>query len=763
MWSAGNVWRGGVAARSSSSTSSSSVLSQVLSGRKSCSPSLAFVVLNRRGASAAACYGTQSSGEGRPFDKILIANRGEIACRVINTAKRLGIKTVAIYSEADAAAKHVLLADEAACVGPAPTSKSYLNIPAIMEVVKKTKAQAVHPGYGFLSENFHFAEALEGEGVAFVGPTSQAIHAMGDKIESKKLAKAAKVNVIPGFLGEVHDNQEVLKIANEIGYPIMIKASAGGGGKGMRIAWNDKEALEGFKRSKAEAQSSFGDDRMLIEKYIDNPRHIEIQVLGDSHGNYLYFPERECSIQRRNQKVIEEAPSPLLNPETRIAMGKQAVALARAVNYRSAGTVEFLADNNQNFYFLEMNTRLQVEHPITEYITGVDLVEQMLNVAAGRKLALSQEDIKIHGWALESRVYAEDPYRNFLPSIGRLTRYKEPAHKLRSSPFRLDDDEPVPARLADSPCSVRVDAGVMEGSEISTFYDPLICKLCTWGPTRDEAVQTMERALDEYVIRGVRHNIAFLRDVMDQPRFRKGALTTKFIPEEYPHGFTGHELNENEVNDLVVSAAAMQFVRREREATISGQLSEYATPPTTDTFVVTINGKDYQAKVTKQEDDTYPSPRRKLQVEIVNSGNKASVPIRFEWPVDSIAFDARVGDRDLLLQFIKALPLGLRLQYCGTEMDVLVRSLKQAELSKHMPPPKTVDHKNSLLSPMPGQVVSVSVQPGDAVSAGQELAVVEAMKMQNVLRAESDGVIETVLVKEGSNVAVDEVLLTFKK
>ncbi|XP_075774866.1 propionyl-CoA carboxylase alpha chain, mitochondrial isoform X2 [Pelodiscus sinensis] len=485
----------------------------------------------------------------KTFEKLLIANRGEIACRVIKTCKKMGIKTVAVHSDVDSSAVHVKMADEAVCVGPAPTSKSYLNMDAIMEAIKETRAQAVHPGYGFLSENKEFARRLASEGVTFIGPDTHAIQAMGDKIESKLLAKNAKVNTIPGFDGVVKDADEAVRIAREIGYPVMIKASAGGGGKGMRIAWDDEETREGFRFSSQEAASSFGDDRLLIEKFIDNPRHIEIQVLADNHGNALWLNERECSIQRRNQKVVEEAPSTFLDPETRRAMGEQAVALAKAVKYSSAGTVEFLVDAKKNFYFLEMNTRLQVEHPITECITGLDLVQEMIRVAKGYPLRHKQADIPINGWAVECRVYAEDPYKSFgLPSIGRLSQYQEP--------------------LCVS--NVRVDSGIQEGSDISIYYDPMISKLITYGSDRTEALQRMEEALDNYVIRGVTHNIALLREVIIHPRFVQGDISTKFLPDVYPDGFKGHKLTDLEKRELLATATCLYVTEQLRSQQFLG-------------------------------------------------------------------------------------------------------------------------------------------------------------------------------------------------
>jgi len=688
------------------------------------------------------------------FDKVLVANRGEIACRVMRTCKRLGIKTVAVYSEPDAQATHVRMADEAVCVGPAPSAQSYLRVDRIMEAVKSTKAQAVHPGYGFLSENEAFAAELEKAGVVFAGPPSSAIRAMGDKIESKKLAKAARVSTIPGFLGEVNSDEEVLKIAHEIGYPVMIKASAGGGGKGMRIAWNDEEALSGFRLSKAEAKSAFGDDRMLIEKYIDNPRHIEIQILADKHGNILYLNERECSIQRRNQKVVEEAPSPLLDAATRRAMGEQAVALSRAVGYTSAGTVEFLSDQHKNFYFLEMNTRLQVEHPITEMITGVDIVEEMLRVAAGHKLRITQDRVPIKGWAMESRVYAEDPYRNFLPSIGRLRTYKEPSS---------------------NDGSIRVDAGVYEGGEISMYYDPLISKLVTWGPTRQECIQKMAYALDTYVIDGVNHNVPFLRSVMENKRFQSGNLSTKFIPEEYPEGFKGHPINEANTEELIAAAAAIHLSRARRDITISQQLNPRYFPSSDVDVVVTVAGKDYPVTIVQEPTTLPPASSKHPAIELVEDTDECEVVIKaqggqerrlrinYQWTLDSPIFSAIINGRDVTLQLAQALPVGYKLVHLGTKFDVLVRTPRQMELAPFMPVPSVQDFSSTIRSPMPGQVISTRVKKGDKVVLGQEIAVVEAMKMQNVLRAERDGEIEEVLVAPGANVGVDEVLVTFKK
>jgi len=567
------------------------------------------------------------------------------------------------------------------------------------------------------------------------------------------LAKAAGVSVIPGFLGEVDTDEEVLKIAHEIGYPVMIKASAGGGGKGMRIAWNDQEALTGFRMSKSEAKSSFGDDRMLIEKYIDNPRHIEIQVMADGQGKALYFLERECSIQRRNQKVIEEAPSPLLSEATRHAMGRQAVALARAVNYRSAGTVEFLADQKQNFYFLEMNTRLQVEHPVTEYITGYDLVELMIRVAAGEKLDIQQENIVPKGWAMECRVYAEDPLRNFLPSIGRLSRYQEPS-------------------ATDG--SVRVDGGVVEGSNISMYYDPLISKLVTYGPDRQGAILRMARALDRYVIRGVNHNIPFLRSVMDHPRFIAGELSTKFIADEFPEGFKGHQLKANQEEELVAVAAIIQHTRKERARTIEGQLpgAEERLESLGEEdghYVVTVDGKDTEVYVSDDneeeegEEEGPPQDFDKIAYTVVFPETQKSVVLKHDWLNGDVLFNAQFGKRKVVVQVVAPTPLGLKLQHYGTQYDVLVRSPAQKDLSAYISLKKAEDTSSALRSPMPGLVLSVAVKPGDAVVAGQELAVVEAMKMQNILRAEKNGVVSAVLATPGASVAVDDVLVEFAK
>ena len=606
--------------------------------------------------------GAGSSAD-KPFDKILIANRGEIACRVMRTAKRLGIQTVAVHSDADANALHVRMADEAVRVGPPPTSQSYLNVDAIVNAVKMTGAQAVHPGYGFLSENFHFVEALDKAGVTFIGPNAAAMAALGDKIESKIIAKTSGVHTIPGFDGVVRDADHAIEIANQIGYPVMLKASAGGGGKGMRIAWNDAEVHENFKLASQESKSSFGDDRLLVEKFVDNPRHIEIQVLGDKHGNVLYLPERECSIQRRNQKVIEEAPSVHLDEATRKAMGEQAAALARHVHYDSAGTVEFLVDPNRNFYFLEMNTRLQVEHPITEYITGIDLVEQMFRVAANQPLQIKQQDIKIHGWAVESRVYAEDPKR-YLPSIGTLQKYHEPMDMI-----------PAP--------HVRCDSGIVEGSEISMYYDPMICKLCTWGNDRPEALKYMQRALDSYVIQGVTHNIPLLRAVISHPRFQSGKISTKFLAEEYPGGFPGYQLDDAAKKELLAVAAGIYAKRAIRDRTWVNSNGEQMVNP--------LPAEDLDLWITaKSTDGEAMEPVRVLVAPessfdlldfetaytvTIQEKNPVQSQLYMNWPLEStiieavVKHDATNDDKDAtVIQYVHPHPLGFQLQYHGTKV-----------------------------------------------------------------------------------------------
>ncbi|KAG0222866.1 hypothetical protein BGW41_005842 [Actinomortierella wolfii] len=683
---------------------------------------------------------------GKTFDKILIANRGEIACRVIRTCKKMGIKTVAIHSDADVNSLHVQLADEAVNVGPAPTSQSYLNIPNILKAIKDTGAQAVHPGYGFLSENATFVKALDEAGVTFIGPSEYAMAAMGDKIQSKIIAKESKVNIIPGFNGVVRDVDHALEIARDIGYPVMLKASAGGGGKGMRIAWNDDEVRDGYKIAKQESLASFGDDRILIEKFIDNPRHIEIQIISDKHGNTLYLPERECSIQRRNQKVIEEAPSTHIDPATRKAMGEQAVMLAKHVKYSSAGTVEFLVDSQRNFYFLEMNTRLQVEHPITEYITGMDLVEQMIRVAAGQKLIPKQEDIQIKGWAIESRVYAEDPEK-YLPSIGRLSKYIEP----KSTKGKNE---------------VRCDSGIVEGSEISIYYDPMICKLCTHGDTREEAIENMKRALDSYVIKGVTHNIPLLREVVSHDRFASGKYSTKFLAEEYPTGFKGHSPGATSLAQLA-SMAALIHAKRElrnwawgagREALLFEELHNKA-PRAWDLF---IGVQGVEEKVPVKVEHIGKAANGEDEFEISTPG---MAPFRTSaaWPLESPLITNKFNNgEEVTLQYLDTLPLGFRVQHLGTKFDITVNTPAQHALSKYMPIKEKASTTNLILSPMPGSVVSVDVKPGDMVAEGTAVATIEAMKMANVLRSVRAGKVKSVLVKPGDSVAGEEVLIEFE-
>ncbi|KAM4700649.1 propionyl-CoA carboxylase alpha chain [Discoglossus pictus] len=674
-------------------------------------------------------YSTANDHSEKTFDKILIANRGEIACRVIKTCQKMGIKTVAVHSDVDSAAVHVKMADEAVCVGPAPTSKSYLNMDAIMEAIRRTGAQAVHPGYGFLSENKEFARRLAAEDVTFIGPDTHAIQAMGDKIESKLLAKNAKVNTIPGFDGVVKDADEAVRIAREIGYPVMIKASAGGGGKGMRISWDDEETRDGFRFSAQEAASSFGDDRLLIEKFIDNPRHIEIQVLADKHGNALWLNERECSIQRRNQKVVEEAPSTFLDSETRRAMGEQAVSLAKAVTYSSAGTVEFLVDSKKNFYFLEMNTRLQVEHPITECITGLDLVQEMIRVAKGYPLRHKQADIPINGWAVECRVYAEDPYKSFgLPSIGRLSQYQEP-HRLPG---------------------VRVDSGIQEGSDISIYYDPMISKLVTYGSNRAEALKRMEDALDHYVIRGVTHNIPLLREVITHPLFIKGDITTKFLPEVYPDGFKGHSLSPVETNELVATAASLyvaselrsyRFLNNTRVPMAKNNVKSWD-------LSILLNGKSHLITVSRQTDHF------SVEVDGIN------LNVSSDWNLSSSLLSVSIGDAQRTIQCLARDAAGnISLQFLGTVYKLQVLTRQAAELSKYMPEKVEEDTSSILRSPMPGTVVAVSVKAGDMVSEGQEICVIEAMKMQNSMTAAKTAKVKSVHCKPGETVGEGDLLV----
>ncbi|CUT15283.1 Biotin carboxylase EC 63414 Biotin carboxyl carrier protein [Bradyrhizobium sp.] len=669
------------------------------------------------------------------FKRILIANRGEIACRVIKTARRMGVQTVAVYSEADRDALHVEMADEAVLIGPPAAAESYLVIEKIVEACRKTGAEAVHPGYGFLSEREAFPRALEAAGIVFIGPNPGAIAAMGDKIESKRAAAKAKVSTVPGYLGVIEDATHAVRIADEIGYPVMIKASAGGGGKGMRIAHSTSEVAEGFNLAKAEAKASFGDDRVFIEKFIVDPRHIEIQLLGDKHGNVIYLGERECSIQRRNQKVIEEAPSPLLDEATRRKMGEQAVALAKAVNYDSAGTVEFVAGQDKSFYFLEMNTRLQVEHPVTELVTGVDLVEQMLRVAAGEKLAIAQKDVTLTGWAVESRLYAEDPFRNFLPSIGRLVKYRPPAEASQDG------------------ITVRNDTGVQEGGEISIHYDPMIAKLVTHAPSRAAAIEAQATALDSFYVDGIRHNIPFLSALMHHPRWREGRLSTGFIAEEFPRGFAVRVPEGEVARRLAAVGAAIDHVLGERKRQISGQMG----------------GRIVQ----RERRRAVWLERQEILLEIAREGE--AVAVRF---VDA---DGKAGNAHLLqspwkpgdpvwqgtidghLVAVQVRPIanGIRLAHQGVEVPVYVWTEAEAASARLMPVTTAADTGKKLLCPMPGLVVSIAVTEGQEVKAGETLAVVEAMKMQNVLRAEQDGTVKKIHASAGSTLAVDALILEF--
>lgn len=664
------------------------------------------------------------------FNKILIANRGEIACRVIKTAKQMGIKTVAVFSDADRNALHVQMADEAVNIGPPPANQSYIDIEKVISAVKKSNAQAVHPGYGFLSENAKFAKSLSDIGVTFIGPPENAIESMGDKITSKKIAQEAGVNTVPGYMGVIKDEDEALSISEKIGYPVMIKASAGGGGKGMRIAWNDSEVKEGFQSSKNEAASSFGDDRIFIEKFVTQPRHIEIQVLADTKGNCIYLGERECSIQRRNQKVVEEAPSSFLDEKTRKKMGEQACNLAKAVGYSSAGTVEFIVDKDKNFYFLEMNTRLQVEHPVTELITGIDLVEQMILVATGKPLSITQKDIKLTGWAIESRLYAEDPYRNFLPSIGRLTRYRPPAE------------------IKNKHSIVRNDTGVYEGGEISMYYDPMIAKLCTWAPDRAKAIEQMRIALDRFEVEGIGHNLPFLSAVMDHKKFISGKITTAFIAEEYSEGFNGVDLNDDEITDLAACAAAMNRVAEIRRTKISGRMDNHERR-VGDDWVVQIAGKVFLVNVLA---DTAGAN--------VIFEDETSIRISGDWLPGKKLANMTAGDKNLVIKINKTTG-GFRMRTRGADLKVLVRTPRQAELSKHMQEKLPPDTSKMLLCPMPGLLVKIDVELGQEVQAGQPLCTVEAMKMENILRAERKGVVAKINSSVGDSLAVDDIILEF--
>ncbi len=667
------------------------------------------------------------------FSKILIANRGEIACRVIRSARAMGIRSVAVYSDADREARHVIEADEAVHIGAAAASESYLLADKIIQACQQSGAEAVHPGYGFLSENARFAQLLDEHGLVFIGPNAHAIEMMGDKITSKLLAAQAGVNTIPGYDGVVPDASRAVEVATQIGYPVMIKASAGGGGKGMRIARDDDECRDGFARATSEALSSFGDGRILMEKYIEQPRHIEIQIIADSHGNVVALNERECSIQRRHQKVIEEAPSPFLDSDTRSAMSQQAVALARAVNYRSAGTVEFVVDGNRNFYFLEMNTRLQVEHPVTELITGLDLVELMIRVADGEQLPVTQQEIGINGWAMESRIYAESPYRGFLPSTGRLRKYRPP-------------DEASP---------IRVDTGVIEGSEISMFYDPMIAKLITWGETREQAIQSMQSALGQYYIRGVDTNLPFVQAIMDHPRFQSGDISTDFITDEYPDGFSPRTLPVTLLGNLVSVMACVHFRLISRAVTITDQVPGYGRK-TGDEWVVIIGQQ--------------PHPVRIRQGHGSGSGSGGSWRVEYDgheyvvednWLPLEVVYNGKVnGERvDLLLE---RNGFGFDVTYQGCQNQVFMATARTAALNQRMPVKQAADQSRYLLSPMPGLLVSLSVEVGQAVKAEQELAVIEAMKMENSLRAERDCVIREILVEAGSILEVDQPVMEFE-
>ena len=663
------------------------------------------------------------------FDKILIANRGEIACRVIKTARRMGIKTVAVYSDADRDALHVEMADEAVHLGPAAAAQSYLVIEKIVEACKATGAQAVHPGYGFLSEREAFPRALAEAGIVFIGPNPHAIAAMGDKIESKKAAAAARVSTVPGFLGVIEGPDHAVSIADEIGYPVMIKASAGGGGKGMRVAHSADEVAEGFARAQSEAASSFGDDRVFIEKFITDPRHIEIQVLGDKHGNVIYLGERECSIQRRNQKVIEEAPSPLLDEETRRRMGEQAVALAKAVGYDSAGTVEFVAGQDKSFYFLEMNTRLQVEHPVTEMVTGIDLVEEMIRVAAGERLRLAQADVRLDGWSVESRIYAEDPTRNFLPSTGRLVTYRPPAE---------GEAEGV---------TVRNDTGVYEGGEISIYYDPMIAKLVTHAPTREQAIEAQAAALDAFAIDGIRHNIPFLSALMQHPRWRAGRLSTGFIAEEFPDGFHAARPEGDVARRMAAVAAWIDHVQNERKRKISGQM------------------RPDRVRFERERVVLLGSDRTEIVVEDIEGGVAIVIageawPVVSHWRPGQPVWNGTVAGEAISVQ-VRPILNGVWLSHGGAAADARVYTRREAELAALMPEKSVADTGKQLLCPMPGLVKAVHVQVGQEVKAGEPLCIVEAMKMENVLRAERDATVSRIHAKEGDSLAVDAVIMEF--
>ena len=681
------------------------------------------------------------------FTKILIANRGEIACRVIATARKMGIQTVAVYSEADREARHVALADEAVLLGPAPSRESYLVADKIIAACKATGAQAVHPGYGFLSENEDFARRCEEEGIAFIGPKHYSIAAMGDKIASKKLANEAKVNTIPGYNDAIESAEKAVDIAKGIGYPVMIKASAGGGGKGLRVAFNDKEAFEGFTSCRNEARNSFGDDRVFIEKYVEEPRHIEIQVLGDAHGNVIYLNERECSIQRRHQKVIEEAPSPFISDATRKAMGEQAVALAKAVKYQSAGTVEFVVGKDQSFYFLEMNTRLQVEHPVTECITGLDLVEMMIRVAAGEKLPLTQADVKREGWAIECRINAEDPFRNFLPSTGRLVRFQTPEQTM----FQSDTTQLQ---------GVRVDTGVAEGGEIPMFYDSMIAKLIVHGRDRNEAIVKMREALNGFVIRGISSNIPFQAALLAHPKFVTGDFNTGFIAEHYGKGFRAEDVPHSDPNFLVALAAFVRRKSRERAATMSGQLPGYDVKVGEEYTVIEL-GQEGQHRYIDVHVDDYPSKHGVAVIQV--EGKRYAIESHSR--LNDICITGNVNGQPFTAQIERGTlknPLALQVQHNGTRIETLVVSRRMADLHKLMPYKAPPDLSRFVLSPMPGLLVDVAVQPGQKVQAGERVAVIEAMKMENVLFAAQDGVVKKVVAGKGESLTVDQVIVEFE-
>jgi len=683
------------------------------------------------------------------FKRILIANRGEIACRIIKTARRLGIETVAVYSDADKDALHVEMADAAVAIGPAPAAQSYLVIENVVAACRATGAEAVHPGYGFLSERAAFAQALVDAGIAFIGPNPKAIAAMGDKIESKKVAAMAKVSTVPGHLGVVRDDRHAVEIAQELGFPVMIKASAGGGGKGMRIAHSGAEVAEGFARARSEASAAFGDDRVFIEKFVEDPRHIEIQVLGDRHGNVIHLGERECSIQRRNQKVIEEAPSPLIDADTRRNMGTQAVALARAVGYDSAGTVEFVVGQDKRFYFLEMNTRLQVEHPVTELVTGVDLVEQMIRVAAGEQLAITQDDVALTGWAVESRVYAEDPDRSFLPSIGRLVRYRPPTERQAGG------------------ITVRNDTGVYEGGEITVHYDPMIAKLVTHAPTRADAIAAQADALDAFTIDGVRHNIPFLAAVMQHPRWRAGELSTGFIAEEFPHGFHAGPPEGDTVRMLAAVAAAVDHVVGARRRKISGQMHGRLVAREKDRVIVLSQAGGSLAIGDGALGLRVESDGEKLTVRYREGGGASgnasggeTFVLKSSWRPGEVLWTGTVNDRAMAVQ-VRPVPNGFHLSWRGVRTWAYVYTEREAAAARLMPVKALSDSGKRVLCPMPGRVVSIAVAAGQEVKAGETLAVVEAMKMENVLRAERDGTIKAIHARVGETLAVDAPILEF--